>query len=349
MNILICTSQVPFTYGGGEMHTENLRRAFITAGYNAEIAAVPFKWYTPDEIMRGALAWRLLDLTEANGKPIDMIVGMKFPAYLAEHPRKVLWVMHQYRTVYDLWRTPYDHLSPLPNGESARAFVKNADERFIPEAGKVFANSKTVADRLKHYNNIDSEPLYHPPPWADRLRCGDQGDYVFYPSRMEPPKRQELLIEAARYMKSPLRVVFTGNPRDRERYEALIKHFDVGSRVEIRGFVDEKEILDLYSNALAVCYLPFDEDYGYVTLEAMYSGKPVVVATDSGGAREWIEDRSEGLIVEPEPRAIAAALDELHLNRDLAHRLGSNGREKILSMDLSWQHVVEKLVSAAGL
>jgi len=330
------------------MHTENLRRAFVAAGYNAEIAAVPFKWYPSDEIMKGALAWRLLDLTEANGKPIDMIVGMKFPAYLAKHPRKVLWIMHQYRTVYDLWQTPYDHISSLPEGESVRSFVKNADDRFIPEARKVFANSQTVADRLKQYNNINSEPLYHPPPMADLLSGGEQGDYVFYPSRMEPPKRQELLIEAASYMKSRLRIVFTGGGRNVEWYESLIQKFDVADRVEIRGFVDDKEIVDLYSNALAICYLPFEEDYGYVTLEAMYSGKPVVVAADSGGARESIDNRSEGLIVEPEPQAIAAALDELYLNRDFARRLGSNAREKILSMDLTWQHVVEKLVSAAG-
>jgi len=348
VNILICTSQVPFTYGGGELHTENLKKAFIAAGHNAEIASVPFKWYPPEEIMRGALAWRLLDVTEANSKPIDMVVGMKFPAYLVEHPRKVLWIMHQYRTVYDLWGTPYDHLSPLPEGENIRKFVKDADERFIPQARKVFANSQTVAARLKLYNNIDSEPLYHPPPWADRLREGEFGDYVFYPSRMEPPKRQELLIAAAHYMKTPLRIVFTRGSRELDRYESLIKQFDVGDRIDVRGFVDEEEILDLYSNALAVCYLPFDEDYGYVTLEAMYCGKPVVVTTDSGGARETIEDRREGLIVEPEPKAIAAALDELYLDRDLTRRLGSNARDKILSMDLSWQHVVDKLVSAAG-
>jgi glycosyltransferase involved in cell wall biosynthesis len=329
------------------MHTENLRRAFVAAGYNAEIAAVPFKWYPADEIMKGTLAWRLLDVTEANGKPIDMVVGMKFPAYLVEHSCKVLWVMHQYRTVYDLWGTPYDHLSSLPEGERVRAFVKNADETFIPQARKVFANSQTVADRLNFYNDIDSEPLYHPPPLADLLREGDQGDYVFFPSRMEPPKRQALLIEAASHMNSPLRIVFAGGGREREYYESLIELYDVGDRIEVRGFVEEKEVLDLYSNALAICYLPFDEDYGYVTLEAMYSGKPVIVAADSGGAREWIEDRSEGLVVEPEARAIAAALDELYLDRDLARRLGSNGREKILSMNLSWEHVVEKLVSAA--
>src|SRR4051794_39751169 len=113
-NILICTTQVPFTTGGGEAHVEGLRQAFQEAGHNAEVVAVPFKWYPPTEIMRGALAWRLLDVTASNGKPIDLVVGMKFLAYLVSHPNRVLWVMHQYRAAYNLWGTAFDDLSTHP-------------------------------------------------------------------------------------------------------------------------------------------------------------------------------------------------------------------------------------------
>jgi len=144
-NILICTTQVPFTTGGAESHVEGLRRALVAAGYNAEVAALPFKWYPPSEIMRGALAWRMLDVTESNGKPIDLVVGMKFPAYTVAHPRKVLWVIHQYRSAYNLWGTPFDDLSTYPDGARVRDLVRHCDERFIPEARKVYANSRTVA------------------------------------------------------------------------------------------------------------------------------------------------------------------------------------------------------------
>jgi len=84
-NILICTTQVPFTTGGAESHGESLRRALVDAGYKAEIVALPFKWYPPMEIMRGAMAWRMLDLSAANGQPVDLVIGMKFPAYLVAH------------------------------------------------------------------------------------------------------------------------------------------------------------------------------------------------------------------------------------------------------------------------
>lgn len=347
-NVLICTTQVPFTTGGAELHVENLRRAFLAAGYNAEVAALPFKWYPPGEIMRGALAWRLLDVRESNGKPVDLVVGMKFPAYTVAHPNKVLWVIHQHRSAYNLWGTPFDDLSTYPEGARIRAMIHHADERFIPEAKKVFANSRTVAERLMRYNRIESEPLYHPPPRAEALRSADVGDYVFYPSRMEPQKRQELLIEALSLTRTPVRIVFAGGQtREHTHYESLIKHYGVGSRVELRGFVAEDEMIELYANALAVCYLPFDEDYGYVTLEAMLAGRAVVVANDGGGATEFVEDGSEGFVVEPDPRRIAERLDELYADRTLAQRMGGRGRDKILSMKLSWERVVERIINAA--
>ncbi len=346
-NILICTTQVPFTTGGAESHVEGLRRALIDAGHNAEIVALPFKWYPPSEIMRSALAWRLLDLSEANGKPVDLVIGMKFPAYLVAHERKVLWIMHQYRAAYNLWDTPFDDLSPYPDGPTVREWIRQADNRLIPQAKKVFANSKTVADRLRRYNNIESEPLYHPPPRAQHLRTGDQGDYIFYPSRLEPQKRQELLIEAAQFLKTPVKIVLAGGARDPKHYESLIRKFKVAERVCLRGFVPESEILDLYANALGICYLPFDEDYGYVTLEGMLSGKPVVVASDGGGATEFIEHGQEGLIVNPDPAQIAEAIDSLYSDRERARTMGRRGQEKLRAMNLSWQHVVEKLIDGA--
>jgi glycosyltransferase involved in cell wall biosynthesis len=347
-NILICTTQVPFTAGGAESHVSGLRDALVEAGYNAEVVALPFKWYPPVEIMRGTLAWRLLDLTEANGKPVDLVVGMKFPAYTVAHPRKVLWILHQYRAAYNLWGTPFDDLSTHPEGARIRDWVHHCDARFIPEARKVFANSKTVAERLRRYNRIESEPLYHPPPRAARLRAGVQGDYVFYPSRLEPQKRQELLIEAMKYVRTPVRAVLAGSTRERARYESLVRERGVGDRVELRGFVNEEELIELYAGALGVCYLPFDEDYGYVTLEGMLSSKPVVVTRDGGGATEFVEHDGEGLIADPDARSLADCLDSLYSDRQRARRMGERGREKLLALNLSWRNVVERIISAAG-
>ena len=346
-NIVIATNQVPFTYGGGETHVEGLQQAFLNAGYNAEVVALPFKWYPPSEIMRSALAWRLLDLTEANGKKIDLIVGMKFPAYLVPHECKVLWIMHQHRSAYNLWGTEFDDLSTYPEGSQIRQWIHDCDKRFIPQAKKVFANSSTVAARLLQFNGIDSEPLYHPPPRAERLHCGEQGDYIFYPSRVESQKRQHLLIEAAAHLKTPITIVLGGTCADEAHYRSLIKRHKVEDRVCLKGFVPENEIVDLYANCLGVCYLPFDEDYGYVTLEGMLSSKPVIVTADGGGAKELIDDDVNGCIVEPEPHAIAEALDHLYSDKQRAKTLGVRGHEKLQQLNLSWTQVVDRIISAA--
>lgn len=347
-NILIATTQVPFTTGGAELHVEGLRRALIAANYSAEVVALPFKWYPPTEIMRSAMAWRMLDLTAANGKPIDLVIGMKFPAYLVEHPAKVLWILHQHRSAYNLWGTAFDDLSTYPEGVRVREWIKFCDEQFIPQAKKVFANSRTVAERLKHYNNIDSEVLYHPPPLAERLRPGDQGDYVFYPSRLEPQKRQELLIQAMSLVKTPVKLVLAGSSSDTKYYESLVKQYKVGDRVRLLGFVTEDELVKHYADALAVSYTPFDEDYGYVTLEGMLAGKPLLVTNDSGGAAELIEPGREGIVTEPDPKTIAAAMDELYSNRESARKMGARGRDKLRAMNLSWDNVVKRIITAAG-
>jgi len=344
-NVLICTTQVPFTSGGAECHVEGLQRALREAGYAAEVVRLPFKWYPPDEIMRSALAWRLLDLHEANGKRVDLVIGMKFPAYVVDHPNKVLWIMHQHRAAYNLCGTAFDDLSTYPEGARIRQWIRECDSKFIPQAKRVFANSKTVADRLRRYNQIESSHLYHPPPNVDLLRTGETGDYILYPSRLEPQKRQELLIDALQFTRCPVRVVLAGGSHNVDHYKSRIKERGVSDRVKLVGFVSHAEMIDLYANALGICYVPFDEDYGYVTLEGMFSAKPVIVTNDSGGPTEFIDHDRDGFIVDPEPQALAEALDRLYSDRSRAKKMGASGRDKVTAMNLSWKNVVEQLVS----
>jgi hypothetical protein len=69
LRILIATVRVPFVNGGAEIHAEGLCRALREAGHQAEIIAIPFKWYPPERILDQMLACRLLDLSETVGWP----------------------------------------------------------------------------------------------------------------------------------------------------------------------------------------------------------------------------------------------------------------------------------------
>ncbi|HKP73616.1 MAG TPA: glycosyltransferase family 4 protein [Pyrinomonadaceae bacterium] len=348
MKIVIATTQIPFVRGGAEAHAEGLRDALGDAGHETEIVAVPFKWYPPEKILDHMLACRLLDLTEAAGARVDLLIGLRFPAYLIPHPNKVLWIIHQHRTAYELWEHPLNDLQTWPNGAQIRNVIRHADRQFIPQSKAVYANSENVAARLKRFCGIDSTPLYHPPPHAERFYSAPAADYFLFPSRTDPLKRQSLVLEALAQTEHPVRVRFTGaigNARYYAELATLARTLKVEQRVEWLGEVSEDEKLNLYAHALGVIYPPVDEDYGYVTLEAMLAAKPVVTCTDSGGTLEFVRHDETGLVAEPTPASLAHALDQLWTNRERAQLLGEAGRARYERLDITWANVVRKLTS----
>ncbi len=347
MRILITTVKVPFVRGGAELHAEALEAALIAAGHQAETIQIPFKWYPPESILEQMLACRLLDLREASGSPVDLVIGLKFPAYYIPHPNKVLWILHQHRQAYDLWSHPEaGDMIRFPNGAEVRDAIMEADRALIPQAKGVYANSKNVAGRLKRYCGIDAEPLYHPPPFADELYTAEAQDYLFFPSRLTPIKRQLLAVEALALTKNPVRLCLAGVP-DFDAYLqtllAAVKRLRLGDRVEFAGSISDTEKFDRYARCLAVVYPPTDEDYGYVTLEGMLASKPVVTCADSGGPVEFVA-KTTGFVTEPTPQALAAAFDELWENRDRAANMGRLARERFQSLGITWPQVIRKLL-----
>jgi glycosyltransferase involved in cell wall biosynthesis len=348
MRILIATVQVPFIRGGAEVHAEGLRDALCAAGHEAEILAIPFKWYPPEKILDHMLACRLLDVSEVAGTRVDRLIGLRFPAYLIPHPNKVLWILHQHRTAYELWDHPLSDLVYYPNGSQVRDAIEQADRKLIPEARAVFANSRNVQQRLKRFCDIDSTPLYHPPPNAEKFYSSSAEDYLFFPSRLCIPKRQELVLKALALTRNPVHVCFAGisdHPDYTDKLQSLARKLKVSKRVEWLGGITEDEKLSRNARALAIVYPPIDEDYGYVTLEAMLASKPVITCRDSGGPLEFVVDRETGLIADATPEALSAALDFVWENRDKAAALGRAGRDRYQSLNLSWSNVIQKLLA----
>jgi glycosyltransferase involved in cell wall biosynthesis len=348
MRILIATAQVPFIRGGAEAHAEGLRDALCREGHEAEIIAIPFKWYPPEKILDHMLACRLLDLTEVAGTPVDLLVGLKFPAYLIPHPNKVVWILHQHRTAYELWDHPLGDLIYAPDGAQVRDAIQAADKHLLAQAKALYANSGNVARRLKQYCGLDSQPLYHPPPFAEKFYCAEATvDYLFFPSRLCRPKRQSLVLEALARTRQPVRVRFAGAadyPAYVDELKGLARKLKVHQRVEWLGQVTEEEKRRLYSEARGIIYPPIDEDYGYVTLEAMLASKPLITCTDSGGPLEFVSDNETGLIAEPTVESLAAAMDRLWENEAQAREWGARGRALYEQLGISWANVVRKLL-----
>lgn len=348
MRILVCHPQPPFMSGGAETHANGLVAAFRDAGHEAEIATMPFKWDPPSELVHQMGMWRSIDLTQAEGGPVDLVVALKFPAYLVQHPRKIVWLIHQHRTAYELWDHPeYGDLATYPEGPAVRDLIRASDRLALGEAERIFTNSENVKGRLERSMGLPGEVLYHRSRLTERLLEAPArpiGSHILFPSRFDRLKRQWLAVDAMRHVTSGVKLVLVGTGSQRDAIRQQITEAGVGDRVEIREGVSDDDLIDLYLGALGVYFGPYDEDYGYITIEGMAAARPVIVTTDAGGPLEFARDGDTGLIVDPEPEKIAPAFDALFEDRDRAERLGAAGRVFVAEKVPDWPGVVRRIL-----
>ena len=348
MRIGVLRTQVPFVSGGAERHAANLVSALNAYGHEATEITLPFKWSPGEVLAAPILAARLHDLSEFEGGPVDMAIGLKFPAWLAHHPNKLYWILHQHRAAYDLWESGDADLMHDPDGDALRQLIHAEDRAaFTASPHTIYANSGNVAKRLKTHLDLDSTPLYHPPPNAERLWQGGYGDYLFAPGRINPSKRLELILRGLAATRSKIPLVIAGvaeNPGYQQDLHALALELGVANRVTWLGRVDDETLLRHYAEARAVVFVPQDEDYGYITLEAMLSARPVITCTDSGGPLEFITDGQEGLITVPKPAELGQAFEQIMSDPKGAEAMGQAGLTRYTDMQITWEHVVETLV-----
>jgi glycosyltransferase involved in cell wall biosynthesis len=339
--VVIAAAQVPFQRGGAEWHVRALHAELGARGFAAEVVQLPFQWDPRREALRSCLAWRLLDFSQANAVPIDLLIATRFPSYAARHPRKVVWLFHPFRQAYDLHDAGIDGFPDTFDGRALRRHVIELDTRLLKECRRIFTTSENNARRLRHYNGLRAEVLRLPLQRPEVYACAGYEGYVLSVGRLESLKRTELLVRAAAHLRPGSRVVVVGEGAEREPLERLASSLGVSGRVEFRGFVDEATLLELYARAGAVFYAPFDEDYGLVTLEGFASRKPVVTTRDAGGPLEFVRDGETGLVADPAPEAIAAALDRLLADPELARRLGEAGHAAV--RHIHWDEVISRL------
>ncbi|MCC7008725.1 MAG: glycosyltransferase family 4 protein [Acidobacteria bacterium] len=341
--ILVCEALVPFVRGGAESHVRELVAQLRRHGHDAELVSVPFKWYPKGELLNHAAAWRLLDLSESNGRPVDLVIATKFPTYFARHPHKVVWLIHQHRAAYELAGTPFSDFAHAEDDVALREHVMALDTAMLKECRRRFANSANTARRTARFNGVDVEPLYHPPRLADRLRRRPGGSYLLSVGRLEAVKRVDLAVRAVAAVPGvSLRIAGTGT--NRPELERLVEQLGVGDRVRFLGEVSDKDLIELYGGALGVIFAPYDEDFGYVTLEAFLSGKPVITTTDAGGPTEFVIDGVNGRVTAPDPDALAAAVAGLDADRRQAAAFGDAGYDR--AREITWAGVIERLVGS---
>jgi glycosyltransferase involved in cell wall biosynthesis len=344
MRVLVVTSGALFVRGGHLVIAEQTCAALRRAGHACEVLVTPQNRFGR-QLAAYAATW-LTDVGEtADGHPVDQVISLRFPSYAVRHPRHVCWLNHRMREYYDLW-------DRFVRGLGRRGRFKERVRRTLYHAldGRLLrrnvtlllAQSRTIQDRLQRYGGIPSEVLYPPAP-ERAYRTEGYGDFVFAVSRLHALKRLDLLVEAAARMREGgLRFRIAGEGPEAPRLQARIRELGLQARVELLGPVSDAQLVEEYARCRAVYFAPWNEDYGFVTLEAFSSAKAVLTASDSGGPPELVRDGDTGYVVDPDPEMLATRLDALASDPGLAEKMGQSALAA--AREHTWERAVARLL-----
>jgi len=335
---VIAISSMSGETGGAERFYTGLVKALNTTGVRTDLLEVASDETNFDTIKETYLKFYDLDLTKYDG-----VISTKAPSYLVRHRNHVCYLVHTMRVFYDMFEREFPQ--PSPSLVEQREFIHALDRAALnpKRVKKVFSIGHEVTNRLHKYNLLDSEVL-HPALLSNNFRAGEYNDYLFMPGRLHRWKRVELVIKAMRYTKSPIKLKIAGVGEDEKFFRKEARN---DPRIEFLGKVTDDDLIDLYAGSLAVPFVPIYEDYGYVTLEAFKSSKPVITCKDSGEPTYFVKNQINGFVCEPNPQDIAEKIDYLFSHRGQAAEMGLNGNATITH--INWANIAKKLFNSLGI
>jgi glycosyltransferase involved in cell wall biosynthesis len=324
--------------GGAERFFEGLVHALRISGVDTDLVNLISDESSFDTIKETLLNFYDLDLSAYDG-----VISTKAPSYFVRHNNHICYLVHTMRAFYDMFEKEFPY--PTPEVLEQRKFITTLDAAVLayPGVKRIFTIGNTVSNRLQQYNNLKSEVL-HPALSFDKFKSGEYKNYLFMPGRLHRWKRVSLVLKAMKYVKKPIILKIAGIGEDEEELRTIAGK---DKRIEFLGRVSDTELINLYADALAVPFVPFNEDYGYITLEAFKSEKPVITCLDSGEPAFFVKDNINGFTCEPNPKIIAKKIEYLFDNHQAARTMGANGLQSI--NHITWGNVAKKLLNALGL
>ena len=345
MRVAVVTSAPLFVEGGHLVIARALVQALRDEGHDASMLLTPQNRFGRQGAAYAATWFTDVGMGDGN-TAVDRVISLRYPSYAVRHPNHVVWLNHTMREYYDQWESFSATLSWKARIKEGvrRTFIHAADRYLLTKnVRKVYAQSRTIAARLQRWGAIPSEVLYPPPP-PRAYRCDGYGDYIFAVSRLAPLKRLSLLVDAlATPAAGGIRAIIAGEGEEHNALAQKIAATGLSSRVTLLGRIDDHEMLDHLARCRAVCFPPYDEDYGFVTAEAFASRKAVVTCSDSGGPAELVVHDVNGKVCAPRPESLAMALRELMDDRSTAERLGSAGFSTVSKM--TWPRAIARLLT----
>lgn len=342
MRILVTTVKPPFEYGDVDRLTDSLLSALRHAGHDADVWSVPLIYTSAQHVRRAIDIWKWDVLQASDGGGVDLVIPLRFPAYVPLHPRKVTWLYDQYRPAYDRW---VDHAASAEDVD-LKSIVVGLDKEYLSTCVRRFAVSEAAQNRLVRSTSLDTELLASPPPSEEGYGYVESLPYILAPGRLDGTHRHDLVIRALAQTRSELSLVIVGSGPLRQKLESIAQQLDVGRRVRFVDRVSSLQRSKLFASCLAVYVGEQESNLNFAPVEAMLSSKPVIVFSDGGAAQEHLLPNETGISIPPSVPALADALSFLADDVPRARRMGLSGRLAAEGLNRSWARVVDVLTAS---
>ncbi len=346
---VIAPSPIPFVRGG----IENLSLGLVNAVNNhtqhsAELIKLPIR---EDNFFRLLAAyWRFHRLKLDH---FDLLIHMKYPTWMTSHPDQVVYMAHRLRGLYDTYETAREPVSGFMNrmnpfrfpGGMIKKIIHFLDDYALSPSriSHYFSISGAVRDRPGYFPADVAVEVIHPPPLLTNFRPGEF-KHLLTVSRLDGPKRIDWIIQAMQLINEDISLIIAGSGPLEDHLRSLAAG---DTRIRFTGAVSDEELIEYYADALAVVFIPLQEDYGYVAVEAMKCSKPVITMIDSGGPLDFVEHGASGLVAAPDVRDLAEKITRLVKNRSLAEVMGKEAYQKV--QHINWKSAVTRLLKNYGL
>ncbi len=374
---ILSPSPIPFTTGGAEKLWWGLQEYINKhTPHQCELIKIPTKENSFWDLIDSYYTFYTLDLSH-----FDLLITGKYPAWMSRHPQQHIYMLHCLRGLYDTYHfsqlplefssshTKIQHILHLLEDQTTSAdelfkllfqlrddlsipgdtfnfpgsFIRKIihffDQQAMQQVKYFSAISNTVAGRKEYFPANANINTIYPPSNLTHFN-NTAYEYFFVVSRLDNAKRIQMIVEA--YLQSdtniPLKIAGSG-----PLSESIKSQTEHDQRIVLLGFVSDDELIVYYANAFAVIFIPYEEDYGLITIEAMMSEKPVLTFNDSGGVLEFVEHNKTGLICEPDVRQLTTNIDYLSEHPHLCKSMGKAARTRV--QEITWQNTVAKLLA----
>jgi glycosyltransferase involved in cell wall biosynthesis len=230
------------------------------------------------------------------------------------------------------------------NYDVAKEVVRRIIAFYYNRCDAVITPAQALCDELLAYgvecpvhvvsNPLDLDLFSSPGPKAElRNKCGITRPTFVHVGRLIPQKSVEVLLRGfalLREMNVDADLLVIGDGRDQTLLEDLARTLNIIGRVRFTGMLHGEELVQHVAACDVFVSASTTEVQALVFLEAMALGLPCI-GVSAGGTKEYVYDRKNGLVVEPNnPEALAQAMRELILHPDQCETYGAHAQQSVM-------------------